>query len=67
MTPETKERLSLKDVQYMARLRKKQELMTVRAILEDLVRQAYPRLANKCLCARCLTRELQRGAGNAKC
>ena len=66
MTPETKERLTLKELRVCARLRHRHELMTVRPMLEDLVRQAYPRLANKCLCARCLTRELQSGAGRSK-
>ena len=59
-------RQALKELRYIARLRQNRELLVVRSMLEDLVRAAYPRLANKCLCARCLTVELQSGAGRSK-
>ena len=66
MTQETKERLTMKELRIIARLRQRHELMTVRPILEDLVRQAYPSLARSCLCANCLTAALSSGAGREK-
>ena len=67
MTPETKERLTLKELRICARLRQRHELMIVRPMLEDLVRAAYPMLADKCLCSRCLFEELHRGADRVEC
>ena len=60
---EKRHRLRLRELRYIANLRKIQELESVRPILEDLVREAYPSLEDKCLCSRCLTYELRRGAG----
>ena len=67
MTPETKPRQTLKELRIIARLRQDHELRMAREMLEDLVRQAYPRLKTKCLCSKCLFAELQRSAGHGKC
>lgn len=52
----------LKHLKSIAKLKRDHELRTVRPMLEDLVRAAYPRLAMRCLCSACLREELQRGA-----
>ena len=61
MTEERTRRL--KDLRAEAGIRQRRELQISRALLEDLVRRAYPRLKDNCLCSWCLLEALKHGAG----
>jgi len=63
----TERPLPMKDLRFIASMKLQREMKTVRPMLEDLVRAAYPHLKEKCLCSQCLLLELQRGAGRVTC
>ena len=51
----------------IAREKQRVELEQARSLLELLVREAYPELAKRCLCSRCLRRVLHAVERSAIC
>ena len=56
----------MKEIKALARRKRDYELKSVRPLLEDLVRAAYPLLKEQCLCSRCLMKSIKDGAGRPR-